>query len=434
MVVSVMPQASPEACPFTQRTPSSQPDDVTPSTGIDLDEAIEFIHQFHRENADHGDPDRRIMQIRDSVARSGTYEQTTSELTWGARVAWRNSARCIGRLYWASLHIRDRRDVRDADDVAEQCRIHLQLAGNAGRIRPIITVFAPDRPGQPGPRIWNEQLIRYAGYRREDGTVLGDPRYVAFTDLVRDMGWQPPKRPGPFDVLPMVIQSPGQPPGIYRLGRDDVLEVKLSHPDFAWFAELGLRWHAVPAISNMRLEIGGICYPAAPFNGWYMGTEIGARNLVDVDRYDIVETVAEQLKLDRSNEQTLWRDTAVIEINRAVLHSFNAASVTITDHHTESRRFLTHLAREERAGRKCPADWSWIVPPISGALTPVFHHYYDEQVSGPRFITEARTAPVADHQRVLPSTPSNSSNAASLAEAEAHRKHQRPKVRIRRHR
>ncbi len=34
--------------------------------------------------------------------------------------------------------------------------------------------------------------------------------------------------------------------------------------------------------------------------------------------------------------------------------------------------------KEERAGRGCPADWSWIVPPISGALTPVFHRYYDE--------------------------------------------------------
>ena len=24
------------------------------------------------------------------------------------------------------------------------------------------------------------------------------------------------------------------------------------------------------------------------------------------------------------------------------------------------------------------ADWSWIVPPVSGSLTPVFHRYYDE--------------------------------------------------------
>ena len=67
---------------------------------------------------------------------------------------------------------------------------------------------------------------------------------------------------------------------------------------YEWFADLGLRWHAVPAISNLCLEIGGICYPAAPFNGWYMGTEIGARNLADVYRYDLVPVVADRLGLD----------------------------------------------------------------------------------------------------------------------------------------
>ena len=40
------------------------------------------------------------------------------------------------------------------------------------------------------------------------------------------------------------------------------------------------------------------------------------------------------------------------------------------------------VAREEAAGRRCPADWSWIVPPMSGALTPVFHRYYDEPEPG----------------------------------------------------
>ena len=77
-----------------------------------------------------------------------------------------------------------------------------------------------------------------------------------------------------------------------------MLEVPLTHPDLDWFAELGLRWHAVPAISNMRLEIGGVRYPAAPFNGWYMGTEIGARNLADADRYDLLPVVAARMGLD----------------------------------------------------------------------------------------------------------------------------------------
>ena len=29
--------------------------------------------------------------------------------------------------------------------------------------------------------------------------------------------------------------------------------------------------------------------------------------------------------------------------------------------------------------RITPADWSWIVPPVSGGLTPVYHRYYDER-------------------------------------------------------
>lgn len=381
-----MPPASPTGCPVTHH-----PDPISTlpvrrnASQVDLDEAIEFIEQFHGENPDLGDASARAARVRATILSTGTYRHTAAELAWGARVAWRNNARCIGRLYWNSLHVRDLRSVRDSDSIAEHCREHLQIAGNGGKVRPVVSVFAPDEPGRPAPRIWNEQLIRYAGYRQPDGTVLGDPRYVAFTETVQSMGWKPPATRGAFDVLPLVVETAEEGPRLHRVPERDVLEVPLSHPEFAWFADLGLRWHAVPAISNMRLRIGGISYPAAPFNGWYLGTEIGARNLVDKDRYDKTAVVAAGLGLDMTSEQTLWRDRAVIEINRAVLHSFNAAGITITDHHTESQRFLTHLDKEERAGRTCPADWSWIVPPISGGLTPVFHRYYDYGVPGPQY-------------------------------------------------
>jgi nitric-oxide synthase len=128
----------------------------------------------------------------------------------------------------------------------------------------------------------------------------------------------------------------------------------------------------------MRLAIGGVEYPAAPFNGWYMGTEVGARNLADVDRYDLLPSIAHGMGLATDSERTLWRDRALVELTLAVQHSFDVAGVTMTDHHTESKRFLAHVEREEHAGRRCPADWSWIVPPVSGSQTPVFHRYYDE--------------------------------------------------------
>ena len=357
---------------------------------VDPAAAEEFLALFQAENPAAAPIGPRVEEVRAQIERYGTYAHTTAELTFGARVAWRNSSRCIGRLYWRSLQVRDRRHVTTAAQLAGEAFAHLRVATNSGRVRPTLTVFAPTTPERPGPRIWNEQLIRYAGYRQPDGTVIGDPRYADFTSAVRDLGW--PGGPGtPFDLLPLVVQVPGEGPALFDLPREVVLEVPLSHPRYPWFSELGLRWHAVPAISNMCLEIGGVCYPAAPFNGWYMGTEIGARNLADVHRYDVVPVVARRLGLDTASERSLWRDQVLVELNIAVLHSFDAAGVTMADHHTESHRFLTHLAREERAGRITPADWSWIVPPISGAATPVFHRYYENADLRPNYVHHPHT-------------------------------------------
>ena len=355
---------------------------------VDRAEAEEFLMLFHGENPDAGCPRTRIAEVLDEIDATGTYRHRAEELTFGARVAWRNNARCIGRLYWRSLVVRDLRHVSTAAEVAQQCFTHLDLALNRGRIRPTISVFAPDAPGLPGPRIWNEQLIRYAGYDRPALGVLGDPRYREFTRAVIARGWRTPDAPGAFDVLPLVVETAAEGPRLYDVPRTVVHEVELSHPELPWFADLGLRWHAVPVIANNRLEIGGVTYAAAPFNGWYMGTEIGARNLADRDRYDLVPEVAARLGLDTSSEETLWRDRALVELNRAVLHSFKRDGVSITDHHTESDRFLTHVRREEQAGRTCPADWSWIVPPISGSQTPVFHRYYETTEQKPAFTTD----------------------------------------------
>ena len=89
-----------------------------------------------------------------------------------------------------------------------------------------------------------------------------------------------------------------------------VTEVHLIHPRFAWFGELGLRWYAVPVICDMCLEIGGICYPAAPFNGWYMGTGIGARNLADPGRYNQLPEIAARMGLDTTRDRSTRRDQA----------------------------------------------------------------------------------------------------------------------------
>jgi nitric-oxide synthase len=352
---------------------------------VDPAAAEEFLRLYHAECPEAGPVQPRLDVVAAQIDRYGTYAHSAAELAFGARVAWRNSSRCIGRLYWRSLRIRDRRHLTGAEAIAAEAVAHLREATNGGRVRPTVTVFAAGTSDHAGPMIWNEQLIRYAGYRLPDGTVVGDPRNADLTDLAFALGWQ--GGPGtPFDVLPLVVQGVGEPPRLFEVPADAVLEVPLRHPRYEWLADLDLRWHAVPAISNMCLEIGGICYPAAPFNGWYMGTEIGARNLADEGRYDLLPVVAGLLGLDTGDERSLWRDRALVELNLAVLHSFDAAAVTVADHHTESRRFLIHLAKEERAGRTTPADWSWIVPPISGAATPVFHRYYDDADLRPNYV------------------------------------------------
>ncbi|MBL7255130.1 nitric oxide synthase oxygenase [Paractinoplanes lichenicola] len=358
----------------------------------DPGEAEDFLRQCYTENPRLGPVEPRLAIVRAQIAATGTYVHTTEELAYGAKLAWRNASRCIGRLYWRSLVVLDRRRARTADEIFSLMVNHLRTAGG-NQIRPVISVFAAAQPGQPYARIWNEQLIRYAGYRGADGCPIGDGRQQQFTAAMQGFGWR--GKGDQFDVLPLAIETPAEGVRLYELPERAIREVPLTHPEYAWFAELGLRWHAVPAISNMRLTIGGVHYPLAPFNGWYLGTEIGARNLADGDRYDMLPVIATRIGLDTTRESTLWRDRALVELNRAVLHSFELAGVKMSDHHTESQRFLKHLGNEERAGRRVPADWTWIVPPMSGGITPVFHRYYDEADLRPAFYLDDEAAELA---------------------------------------
>ncbi len=394
------------AVPGYRGTPSPEWD---PDAPADFGEAEEFLQLYYAEHAPDGSLDDRLREVRAEIDRTGTYVHTRHELTFGARVAWRNASRCIGRLYWRSLVVLDRRGVTRAADIFHDLVNHLRVASTGsgarrpGQIRPVISVFGQAVPRRRFARVWNEQLIRYAGYRSPMGEVVGDPRYLDFTAQVRRLGWA--GKGEAFDVLPVVVETPDEGVRLFELPEDAVLEVPLEHPEYRWFAELGLRWHAVPAITNMRMTIGGVHYPLAPFNGWYMGTEIGSRNLGDPDRYNLVPVVAARLGLDTSAEATLWRDRALVELNRAVLWSFERAGVRISDHHTESLRFLAHLDREQRAGRATPADWTWIVPPLSGGATAVFHRYYQEADQRPNFYLDRDASELGRLGRVVSQRP-----------------------------
>jgi nitric-oxide synthase, bacterial len=352
--------------------------------GERLEEAHAFLDLFHREGlrggAEHA---ARRREVGRELSRHGFYRHTPEELAFGARVAWRNHSRCIGRLFWKSLDVLDCRHMTGPDEVAGQSFRHLDEAYADGRIRSTISVFAPVEGDELPVWIESRQLSQYAGYVRPEG-VLGDPANAEMTRIAVAMGWRPPADPGSFDLLPLLLRDRQGRRRLYETPAGTVREIPIAHPDHPALGALGLRWYAVPVVSDMILTIGGIDYPCAPFNGWYMATEIASRNLVDPFRYDLMEPVADAIGADRATDP-LWKDRVLTELNRAVLHAFAKAEVAIVDHHLASEQYM-EFDRAERANDRIPsADWAWITPPQASAACEVFHHGMQDLHDVPNF-------------------------------------------------
>ena len=338
-------------------------------------EARAFLTAFHEAGGTGRDAARRRWaEVSRDLGRHGYYEHTPEELAFGARLAWRNTGRCIGRLAWESLDVADCRAVTEPEAIATRISAHLSEADRDGKLRSVISIFAPVHGKALPAWIESPQIVRYAYHAQGDGTWLGDRQNAEATRQALAMGWEPPATPGSFDLLPYFIRDAADRRFMVPSPADWIREVRIEHPTRAALSKLGLRWYAVPLVSDMILTIGGIDYPCAPFNGYYMATEIASRNLADVQRYDMLPRVAAALGLDTSAAASpLWRDEALTELNRAVIHSFRRDGVTIVDHHSASDQFMQFHRREQAAGRRVAADWRWIVPPQAAAATDVFH-------------------------------------------------------------
>ncbi|OJJ21054.1 nitric oxide synthase [marine bacterium AO1-C] len=348
-----------------------------------ITQAEEFITLYYREKGLTG-VEKRLDEVRKEVAFTETYTHTYDELEFGAKVAWRNSNRCIGRLFWKTLKVIDKRCLSTSDEVFEALLNHIGYASNEGKIRSTITIFKANPKNQPPKvRIWNPQLIRYAGHQQPGGAIIGDPALVEFTQVCKKLGWK--GQSTAFDVLPVVIQAGESTPNLYSIPASHILEIPIEHPKFTWFRVLGLRWHAVPIISNMVLEIGGVHYNAAPFNGWYMLNEIASRNFGDATRYNMLPTIAQNMGLDIQAKHSLWQDRALLELNEAVLYSYKKSGVSLVDHHTASDQFMHFVDTENKQGREVNADWAWITPPFSASATQVFHQEWPNKVVSPNF-------------------------------------------------
>lgn len=102
-----------------------------------LAEAEHFFEQFfaatkqlrtsvHRE---------RIAQIEAEIVTNGTYELKSEELLFGAKLAWRNASRCIGRIQWQKLQLFDMRQCSTAREMFDAVCNHIKYATNGGNLR-----------------------------------------------------------------------------------------------------------------------------------------------------------------------------------------------------------------------------------------------------------------------------------------------------------
>ncbi|GMA58270.1 hypothetical protein GCM10025858_27730 [Alicyclobacillus sacchari] len=154
-----------------------------------MEQARSFIDQCYTElGKSETEKTQRLEQIEHDLRTTGSYRHTYEELEHGARMAWRNSNRCIGRLFWRSLSVFDARTADTPEAVFNLLRRHIEYATNDGKIRPTITIFRPASEDSE-IRIWNHQLIRYAGYQTISNRVVGDPQSVPFTRVCRQLGW-----------------------------------------------------------------------------------------------------------------------------------------------------------------------------------------------------------------------------------------------------
>ena len=231
----VAEQANSKHCPVDHGAAIAE----TPASP--LEQARAMLRDCYREvNAPPAVFDARWRKVEEELQSTQTYHQTFEELVYASRVAWRNSVKCIGRLFWQGLAVRDFRHAQTEDEMFDAIFSHIETAMNGGNLRPLITVFPPaDKDGHL-PRIWNPQIFRYAGYRMPDASILGDPMNVELADAAMRLGWKPPVERGRFDLLPVILEAGGRKPQWREIPKKLVVEVPIRHPRLEGFPGSGI--------------------------------------------------------------------------------------------------------------------------------------------------------------------------------------------------
>src|SRR5436309_441681 len=90
-----------------------------------LTEAQSYLHLFHQEFGPSTTFSERLTEVQAEIELTGTYWQSYDELAYGAKIAWRNNTRCIGRLHWKSLVVRDMRHLSTPEAIFEALVGHI---------------------------------------------------------------------------------------------------------------------------------------------------------------------------------------------------------------------------------------------------------------------------------------------------------------------
>ena len=151
--------------------------------------------------------------------------------------------------------------------------------------------------------IWNNQILDFAGYKMDDGIVLGDASNVDLTTAIMELGWTPPQARDRWNLLPLVTMAEGDKSAMMEIPAPLSNLVNISHPRFRSFGALDLKWKATPALTRPGFDIGGVQNTAAPFIGWFIDAEIAVRGLADTFRYNVLPDIVEAIGLAKGKLQ-----------------------------------------------------------------------------------------------------------------------------------
>ena len=132
-------------------------------------------------------------------------------------------------------------------------------------------------------------------------------------------------------------------------------------------------------------------------------------------RRSILGSIGEGLGLNLHDDRSLWRDRAQLVLAEAVLYSFDQRGVKMSDHHTIGHEFLTFCQQELSVGREPQAEWSWVVPPMSGSLNVLYQESFENKAYKPAYVPQIPAWFAASRSPAAPdaSTPDGSRSAES---------------------